>query len=248
MDYAGHIYKSGDPEDASVDAIRARLARRGYSAAPTGAYDGQLASLVSLFQTQHVDLAGRPLKVDGEVGPNTWGSLFGPASVQSDLLSKSLAVAEGQVGTMETPPNSNSGPRVNLYLGSVGLGPGHPWCMAFVHWCFAQVSAAGQCPVPPSGGVLDVWNQTQRSHPNRVITKQDVIAGVAQLLPGHVFIHDHGNGFGHTGILKSRQGGGLVTVEGNTNIQASSEGVGVFELTRRSITDDQLVGYIDFNR
>lgn len=248
MDFPGHIYQSGDPEDAAVDAIRACLARRGYAAPPAGGFDAQLASLVSVFQAQQVDLSGRPLKVDGKVGPNTWGALFGPASVQSDLLSKAVAVAEAEEGTMEEPPNSNSGPRVDLYLQSVGLGPGYSWCMAFVHWCFAQAAAAAPCPVPPSGGVLEVWNLTRQFHPGRIIAKQDVISGAAQLRPGHVFIQDHGGGFGHTGIVKSWQGGGLVTVEGNTNTQGGRQGVGVFELTRRSITDDQLIGYIDFGR
>jgi len=46
------------------------------------------------------------------------------------LAAKALEIAETQLGIVEQ--KNNSGPDVEKYLASVGLGKGHPWCMAFV--------------------------------------------------------------------------------------------------------------------
>lgn len=49
-----------------------------------------------------------------------------------------LKRAVTQLGVTEHPPGSNDGPQIREYRRSVapGLPPG-PWCMYFVHWCYA---------------------------------------------------------------------------------------------------------------
>lgn len=54
------------------------------------------------------------------------------------LRVKALKTALSEQGVKEQPPHSNWGPRVKQYLASVGLDFPAPWCMAFVHWCYAQ--------------------------------------------------------------------------------------------------------------
>jgi hypothetical protein len=44
---------------------------------------------------------------------------------------------------------------------------------------------------------------------------------------------DYGGGNGHTGIVKAVNGGKIVTIEGNTNVEGGREGIGVFERTRK---------------
>lgn len=247
MDFPGRLIEPGEADAAIVTAIQVALQRQGYACNPNGTFDAALGSLIKLFQSQHVDLTGRPLKADGIVGPLTWGVLFGGISLTNGILGKALAIAQTQVGVMEKPVGSNSGPQVDKYLASVNCPPGVPWCMAFVHWCFEEASTPGHCPVPANGTVLDVLRLTRQNNPGRFISKADAISRPERLKPGMVFILDHGNGHGHTGIVKSHLTGALDTIEGNTNNTASSEGVGVFELNRRSLSEDELVGLIDFS-
>jgi hypothetical protein len=47
---------------------------------------------------------------------------------------------------------------------------------------------------------------------------------------------DHGGGKGHTGIVTSRNGGYINTIEGNSNDGGSREGLGVFTLERKITT------------
>jgi hypothetical protein len=76
------------------------------------------------------------------------------------------------------------------------------------------------------------------------ITQDEAMNNPARIKPGHIFIMDHGNGKGHTGIVKSVADGYMRTIEGNTNIHGSCEGLGVAELNRKinSIT----AGFIDY--
>jgi len=250
MKYPGRVVRKGEPDAAVVKALAKGLAARGYNAPdPAGVYDAGLVALVKLFQAQNADAGGRPLKVDGEVGPMTWGAIFGapaPVAKASGAAGAALAVAFGEIGVLEQPLGSNGGPRVNQYLASVGLGPGYYWCMAFVHWCFKTAAASGANPFPKTAGCLDAWNRVKASAPARLLTRADAIANPAKVKPGMVFILDYGKGMGHTGFVREVTGAALRTVEGNTNIGGSNNGIGVFELNRRSVMDKNLKGFIDF--
>ena len=171
----------------------------------------------------------------------------------TDLLTAALAVAQAECDrhVREVPPGSNRGPDVEKYLKSVGLGGGYAWCAAFAHWCFDQASAqlGVANPMPRTAGVLDLWRKTQLGWPARVVTHADAVAHPDRVRPGMVFVYDHGHGEGHVGIVKSvLPSGHLVTIEGNSNVAGAREGVGVFELSRRSTADAQLLGFLDFSK
>lgn len=252
MKYPGRIIKVGEADKTVVAAIIAQLNKRGY-VSPAGQvdYDASLKSLVSLFQAQHADVAGRPLAIDGEVGSFTWGSLFGAAPVvaaPTGIAGAALGIAVSQLGVMESPIGSNRGPQVDQYLRSVGLGGGFFWCMAFVHWCFEQ-AASGQGianPFPKTAGCAVAWARVRKTAPQRTVTAAAALADPTIVRPGFVFILDFGGGAGHTGFVKQSLGGPLRTVEGNSNNDGSRNGVGVFELNRRKITDKSLKGFLDF--
>jgi len=253
MIYPGHIVRAGEKNLAIVQAIADAMVKRGYPPlSPAGTYDRAFASVVKLYQAQNVDVAGRPLKVDGEVGPMTWGSLFGADIVSvtpTGLAGAALGVAVSQIGIMEDPPGSNRGPRVNQYLASTGIPGGCYWCMAFVYWCFEQAAPLVNSSnlFPKTAGCLSAWSKTKAKYPGKIITRAQAIANPGLVRPGLVFILDYGQGMGHTGFVTQSMSGGLKTVEGNTNEQASGNGVGVFALNRRKVMDANLKGFLDFS-
>jgi hypothetical protein len=138
-----------------------------------------------------------------------------------------LNVAQSQIGTQEIPRGSNAGPQVELYLKSVGLAKGYPWCMAFIYWCHQQVSQAQglKNPLIKTGGVLRQYNEMPAK--NKHSTPQ----------VGDVFIMDFGAGIGHTGfVLEVLPNGEIKTIEGNTNQNGSREGYQVCIRTRKQKT------------
>jgi hypothetical protein len=141
------------------------------------------------------------------------------------LAKKTLEIAITQIGVEEIPRNSNSGPEVEIYLKSVGLGKGYSWCMAFVYWCTqkAALQLAVNNPLKRTAGVLDQYN-----------SRPFLVAFVPQ--PGDVFIMDLGKGLGHTGIVEKIVGNTLYTVEGNTNSVGGREGYKVCRKKRKMIT------------
>jgi CHAP domain/Putative peptidoglycan binding domain len=253
MDYPNRIIKKGETDITVMDAVQRQLNAKNCGPVPiTDVFDDVTVSAVKLFQTRHTDVSGTPLKADGQIGPITWAVLFDTDNVPSGndapspLLSTTLQVAASQLGVVEDPPNSNRGPMVDQYLQSVGLDPAgnhYSWCAAFVYWCFQQ--AANQLgidnPLIKTAGCLDHWNRATCSK----ITKQSALQNPSLITPGCIFIIDHGNGSGHTGLVESSGGGLLNTIEGNTNPQLSSDGYGVFRLDRRKIVDITK-GFLDY--
>lgn len=173
MDYPGHVIKMGETDSALVDAVAKGLKKLGYPPAQgdfalqPGKFDAQFKSLVKLFQSQHVDALGRPLKADGEIGPITWGAIFNvrevgsPTPTGKKLRDKALATALTQDGVREKPLGSNKGKEVEAYLKSTGLGGGYFWCMAFVYWCFREAAAGGDNPFPKTASCIDAWNKAK---------------------------------------------------------------------------------------
>jgi CHAP domain len=206
MNYPGHIVKIGEKNNEIVTAIIKTLANAGLrSNGPVGVFDKNLAATVMLFQSQHADAAGRPLKVDGQIGPLTWASLFAnatPAAVPAaaGISPAALAFAVTQIGVREKPLGSNRGPEVDEYLKSTGTPIGSFWCMAFVYFCYREgASKTGLAnPFPRTAGCLDAWN---RSPASKRINRVAAIADPSLVRPGMVFIHDYGGGMGHTGFV-----------------------------------------------
>lgn len=259
MQFPGHVIKVGEGDEAVVRTIQHRLNEMGCGPVEEdGDFDEKTENAVKLFQARFTDLDGIPLKVDGKVGPLTWGALFGEQSVPtitetpSPLLMRVLrvAAAEAEMRVMEQPLGSNRGPRVDEYLRAVGLNPSggsFAWCVAFIYFCFDQ--AAKQLgrsnPMIKTAGVLDHWNKAgQRKIPR--LSRQKAVDNPNLVKPGHIFVIDTGGGHGHTGLVEKLEGGKLLTIEGNTNEGGSREGIGVFRRDKRKITEINK-GFIDYS-
>ena len=258
--FPGRVVKQGEIDRSLVSLIQAALKRRGYGPFTPGVFDAPMKAAVSQFQGQNGDADGHPLIVDGQVGMYTWGALFpdrpvSPGSAPSPLMLQALAISGTQVGQMEDPVGANRGPMVDEYLRAVGIDPaaGSPdqrsWCMAFVFWSFKAASdnLATANPLPRTAGCLDHWNKAGRIEGAVRIPRAQAYGDLALIKPGLIFILDFGQGLGHTGIVEALlPGNRLRTIEGNSNDVGSRNGVGVFRLERRKLSDASLRGFVDY--
>ncbi|MCF1182329.1 CHAP domain-containing protein [Marichromatium gracile] len=255
LDYPGVMLRQGVRDSALVRRVQRRLNALG-CAVPALVIDGDFGSkteaALRLFQARSEDPRGEPLVVDGILGPLTWAALFGaepPRRRAADrLLTQVLEIARSEIGVREDPLGSNRGPRVEAYLASTGLDGGHPWCAAFVHWCFAE-AARGlgiDNPCINTAGVLDHWNRAGHEGVRR-ITQAEASADPARIQPGAIFVIDTGDpgGAGHTGLVERIEGARLVTIEGNTNVAGGREGIGVLRRHGRKINSINK-GFIDY--
>jgi hypothetical protein len=202
------------------------------------------------YQAANLTPEGKPLKIDGDFGPESAKALFGsyvPAG--ANLISRAIAIAASQVGIAEVPPGSNKGPQIAIILKSVGLSEGYAWCAAFMYWVFEEASRQMNVknPCPKNAGVLNMWALAEyKASGLKRITAAQAKADPSLVKPGMQFMLKLGPTAGHTGIIeKVLPGGGLVTIEGNSNGQGSREGTAVFRQTKRSISSINL-GFIEY--
>jgi hypothetical protein len=244
--FPGTVIATGSSDRPSVVAIQKRLNILGCGpVAEDGTFGSGTAEAVELFQTRFVDHAGAPLQVDSRVGPTTWSVLFGVPVVPSQppasaLLAGVLSFAGSEIGTLEQPLGSNRGPRVDQYLRAVGIDPASgsfPWCAAFVYFCFRETATRLGTPNPllKTASVLDHWNRAGQAGTRR-ISAAECADNPGLVQPGMIFILSTGNGSGHTGLVESVAGVQLTTLEGNTNMSGSREGIGVFRHTMRRLS------------
>jgi len=241
MFFPGVALSRGEAPSDAVKLLQARLNELDCGPITVdGVYGEDTEIGVRLFQQRFAAPDGTVLKPDGVVGPLTWSTLFGvevdTVAAGPDLAREVLRIAEEQIGVVENPANSNRGPEVETFLRAVGLGPGNPWCAAFVYWCVGQaVGGLNRAnPLPRTGGVLELWRRAKQQG-LECITADRCEAKPALLTAGMVFIMDFGGGKGHTGFVAGMAGGKLVTIEGNASNGGSREGTGVFRLTRRTV-------------
>jgi hypothetical protein len=82
------------------------------------------------------------------------------------------------------------------------------------------------------------------AHGTRCIPAAQATENPALVESGMVFIMDHGEGMGHTGLVEKVNGGLLTTIEGNTDASKTREGGGVYRLTRQIADINK--GFIDY--
>lgn len=141
------------------------------------------------FQKSHLDPLGKPLDVDGILGPKTQWAL--------DLFSCSprrratVRRAQQWLGMTEDPPGSNRGIKIDEWLHRCGVSAGLPWCAAFASWCLDTVAIAGA--------------QALGLH----------FPATTLPLPGDVMWFPAGQGKGHCGIVTGVGPHEVMTIEGN---------------------------------
>ncbi len=129
---------------------------------------------------------------------------------------------------------NNRGDMVTGFLKKTGLGPGYPWCMAFVYSMFDELTG-GTNPLPKTAGVVDHW----RKVPTGVakITRAQAIQDPTLVKPGQVFFKSRSGG-GHTGIVLKVEGNEFVSIDGNSSDQV--------KLNRYKIDSTSTLGFADY--
>lgn len=242
------MVRSGDKGEAVADVQR-KLALLGYEPGPADGFFGRRTqNAVKAFQAQHVGPNGRPLVVDGQVGPLTAWALergktvepvpviaYGeepPSSFGGSVVGRTAllaAIAELKAGAGEEGGN-NSGPWVRTYLNGMAL-EGSSWCAAFVSWCYLR--AADPMPFPYTVGARKLF--------------QEFKAKDWAHLPGSGYVPEPGDVIvwwrvrsagwqGHTGLVHHVANGILYTIEGNR----TSKVAGFDYVLSRT---DKLLGY-----
>jgi hypothetical protein len=196
-----------------------------------GAFGSKTKMAVMALQTM------KKLEVDGVVGSQTWSALDGSGSpsmppaptpgggpASSELVEKAVQIAMAENGVREEPLGSNRGAKVDAYNAASGAGNGALWCMSFVYWSFAQAaSRLGKTnPMPKTAYCPYLYNWAVQNHKLATTPQRGDIFLVKGLRDGKASVV-------HTGIVT---GGTVSTIEGNTNNDGSSNGIGVFTRTR----------------
>jgi hypothetical protein len=113
------------------------------------------------------------------------------------------------VGVVEKPLGSNSGPRIDDALRFCGLAPGQPWCAAMVSLWLHEMKYAG--PWPTSKGYVPSWEDMARAKglvvPKTSVRRGDIVT----------FQFDSDPQGDHIGLARGTwENGTLPTIEGNT--------------------------------
>jgi hypothetical protein len=140
-----------------------------------------------------------------------------------------ITIAQSQIGIREVTGN-NDGVMVETYLAVAGLKKGEPWCAAFLSWIFKKAGYA-----QPSTGWSPALFPSQRL----------VKLPAAGLLFGIYF--PSLKRIGHCGLIENVNGNWLSCVEGNTNINGSRDGDGVYRKLRHTKTIHRYSDWITNN-
>ncbi len=154
---------------------------------------------------------------------------MGDGNAQSEHSNKIKNVRQtylNQIGVRELTGN-NDGKSVEIYLHSVGLPKGNPWCAAFLYFCLHRNNV-----VAPHSGYCPDW------------FRNNVIYSPSKKI--NISIPDTTDVFGiyfsslgrvaHVGFIDKWMKGNVITVEGNTNDDGSRDGNGVYRKLRPSST------------
>ncbi len=201
---------------------------------------------VEQYQAGHLDVAGKPLVVDGVVGRDTQWALDHPYRHWTDkgLLDAIAAFGLGAlpepipsvlrkalsaVGDQEYPKGSNGGPEVDVYTG----GLHEPWCAHFVSWAIREGTGEARAfpPLRTGRSALKI-REWARAHGAWIPEGPK-----AEPRPGDVFVilrpgsRGVDVGRGHVGLVFAAGAETIRSVEGNVD-----DGVGVRERARSTMT------------
>lgn len=145
-------------------------------------------------------------------------------------MGKILDIAVLEIGTKESPPDSNSVKYNDWIYGKQVSGSAYPWCAAFVSWCFYQAGYPIVGAGYKKGFIGCQYAVTNVKKWGRIVTvpqAEDVV----------FFDWNSDKKFDHTGIFVKDLGNGIFeSIEGNTSLGNDSNGGEVMLRQRRYST------------
>lgn len=136
-------------------------------------------------------------------------------------ISDVLHIAESQIGTKESPPNSNRVKYNTWYYGEEVSGINYAWCMVFCQWVYATADVK-----------LPKRTASCTTMMNAAIQRGQFAKG--NYAPGDLLLYDfNGSGYPqHCGVLYNAFGGTYKAIEGNTSYGNNTNGGEVMLRTR----------------
>ena len=149
-----------------------------------------------------------------------------------------LAIAEWQVGVLESPAGSNKVKYNTAFYGREVSGRAYSWCMAFIWWVFREAGFN----LYKTAGCSAFVRRYKAFSPGQVVT--------GGYRPGDIVFFDLSGGrkkTEHVGLVVSVSGGTVITIEGNTSVGSDANGGAVMRRTRKAglITCGVRPGYPD---
>lgn len=142
-------------------------------------------------------------------------------------VSDILSIARAELGTKESPANSNNVKYNTWYYGNAVNGSQYSWCMVFVQWVFDRAGF----PLPFKTASCTALMNYAKEHNKWV--RGNYKAGDVLL-----FQFDNDAYADHTGICEGKATGGYQVIEGNTSISGSQSNGG---MVCRKIRADKLI-------
>lgn len=130
--------------------------------------------------------------------------------------------AKNELGTMESPPNSNNVKYNTWYYGHPVNGASYPWCATFISWVFKPEQ--GICKKTASCLEMLEWFE-----------KRGQIVKTPQ--PGDIVFFKYSTNSrrtNHVGLVVSVNGSVINTIEGNTSTTSQDNGGKVMQRNRYS--------------
>lgn len=158
-----------------------------------------------------------------------------------ELRQRLVAIARKEIGTVEIPPGSNTGPRIIQYQrATTYAGTGWKYCAAYVCFCIKRwgedpdvlealklTPAAFEQwrPKTPAAYGFHAWAEEK----GLLMIDENTRPGQATLRTGMIVTFD----FSHVGLLETDNRGTLYTVEANTSPgRSGNDGGGVWPRDR----------------
>lgn len=190
--------------------------------------DSAIADIPVMVDTTFADTASVVAPVDTivkvvEKDPDNSDTIVVVAPVEKPVPTLQ-EIYTSQIGVRELT-GKNDGKEVEMYLRTVGLGPGYAWCAAFVKWCMLKAGIKGAERI--NGMALSCENKSNMVYKDGKKIKTPRAGDVGTLYYaslkriGHTFFFD-----------KDINGTVYESVEGNTNQAGSREGDGVYRKKR----------------
>jgi hypothetical protein len=207
--------------------------------------DSQFGPATQLAVTKYQSAVG--VAADGVVTPALFDLLVAPmkgALAAIDPGGRSLGaltVAYAQqhlAARAREVGGNNRGPWVRLYMGGHD-GAAWRWCAGFACFCLGQAAQSLDVPLP----IAASYSCTQLGERGRAaglfINGDDTAVRAQSLTPGSLFlVRGTTEAWDHTGLVQTIGGETFTTIEGNSNVNGSSDGFEVCS-NSRGWTDGQ---------
>ena len=139
-----------------------------------------------------------------------------------------LKIAVKEIGTKESPANSNNVKYNTWYYGKSVNGSAYPWCAAFICWLFNEIDASKLF----CGGKKTAYCPTIENYYKSIGKYYSKTEGKV----GDLCLMDFGKGrASHIGIVESKNAdGSYVIIEGNTSTTSNDNGGKVMRRIRKT--------------